>query len=257
MSRVLASAIAICVLGCLPAACRAQSAKLSAALIPEHLGQGTTIEFGFTVAASGGQVLSPLTGINLYYPANLGIATSGLGLETCDTAILQTVGPEGCPSESLMGYGTALLEVPFGPLLLYETAQTTIFMAPLHHGHLGLLFYAAGNSPVSAELVFPGLVLPAHGAFGGDLSTVVPLVPTLPGAPNAAVVKLTSTLGPLGITYYEHAHGLFLPYHPKGIVLPRICPRGGFQFAVHLSFENHTHANAHTTIPCPPRPTRG
>jgi hypothetical protein len=229
----------------------AQSVRLSAALRPEHLGQGTTIEFGFTVTTHNGQAPSPLTGIDLYYPANLGLATSGLGLETCTASILDIVGPEGCPSQSRMGYGTATVEVPFGPLLLHEAATTTIFMAPLHQGRLGLLFFAAGVTPVSAEIVFPGLVLPAHDPFGGDLATTVPLVPTLPGAPNAALVKLTTTIGPLGIIYYERAHGLYLPYHPKGIVLPRTCPHGGFQFAAHLSFEDGAHAYAHTAVRCP------
>ncbi len=225
--------------------------RLSAALRPEHLGRDTTIEFGFTVTARNGQAPSPLTGIDLYYSANLGLATSGLGLETCTAAILELVGPEGCPSQSQMGYGTATVEVPFGPLLLHEAATTTIFMAPLHDGRLGLLFFAAGATPVSAEIVFPGLVLPAHGPFGGDLATTVPLVPTLPGAPNAALVKLATTIGPLGITYYECIRGQYRPYHPKGIVLPRTCPHGGFQFAAHLSFEDGSHAEAHTAVPCP------
>src|SRR5580693_1311445 len=66
----------------------AQSVRLDAALRPENLGQGTTIEFGFTVITHNGQPPSPLTGIDLYYPANLGLATSGLGLETCTAATL-------------------------------------------------------------------------------------------------------------------------------------------------------------------------
>jgi hypothetical protein len=229
----------------------APSVSLRAALRPEHLGQGTTIEFGFTVTTHNGQPPSPLTAIDLYYPANLGLATSGLGLETCTASILDIVGPEGCPSQSRMGYGTATVEVPFGPLLLHEAATTAIFMAPLHQGRLGLLFFAAGSNPVAAEIVFPGLVLPAHDPFGGDLATTVPLVPTLPGAPNAALVKLTTTIGPLGIIYYERAHNQYLPYHPKGIVLPHTCPHGGFQFAAYLSFEDGGHAEAHTAVACP------
>jgi hypothetical protein len=233
------------------AAGAAPSAKLSAALVPERLGAGTTIVFGFTIAASGDQVPSPLTGIDLYYPANLGIATSGLGLETCSAAILDAEGVEGCPSQSLMGYGKAIVEVPFGPAIIHESTQTTIFMAHLRNGHLGLLFYATGGSPISAQIVFPGLVLPAESPFGGDLSATIPLVPTLPGAPNAAVVQLDSTIGPMNLTYYERSHGMYLPYRPKGIVLPDSCPHGGFQFAAGFSFEDGTHTSAHTVVPCP------
>jgi hypothetical protein len=234
-----------------PPAGDTQTARLSARLTPELLGAGTTIGFGFTIHTRSGQAPSPLTGIDLYYPANLGIATSGLGLETCSVSVLEIVGGGGCPSQSQMGYGQALVEVPFGPTVLYESTRTTIFMARIRQGHLGLLFYAVGVTPVSAHIVFPGLVLPARDPFGGELATTIPLVPTLPGAPNAAVVELHSTIGPLNLTYYEHAHGRYVPYHPRGIVLPRTCPRGGFQFAARFSFEDGTHARARTVVPCP------
>jgi hypothetical protein len=226
-------------------------AKLTAALSPEHLGQGTTIIFGFTIATTTGQVPSPLTGIDLYYPANLGIGTSGLGLETCTAAVLEADGPKGCPSQSQMGYGKGLVEVPFGPEVLRETAQTSIFMAHIQEGHIGLLFYAEGHSPVFAQIIFHGLVLPASNPFGGDLDTTIPLVPTLPGAPNAAVVQLRSTIGPLHLTYFEHTRGKYLPYHPRGIVLPLTCPRGGFHFSAAFSFEDGSHTSAHTSVPCP------
>jgi hypothetical protein len=226
-------------------------AQLSAALSPEHLGQGTTIIFGFTLATTGGQVPSPLTSLNLYYPDNLGIGTSGLGLETCNPTILERDGPEGCPSQSQMGYGKGVVEIPFGPEILTETAQTTIFMAHVHDGHLGLLFYANGHSPVAAQIVFHGVVLPASSPFGGDLATTIPLVPTLPEAPNASVVQLRSTIGPLHLTYYERTRGRYRAYHPRGIVLPRTCPRGGFRFAASFAFENGSHTSARTTVPCP------
>jgi hypothetical protein len=226
-------------------------AKLSAALSPERLGQGTTIIFSFTITTTTGQVPSPLTALNLYYPANLGIATSGLGLETCSAATLEHEGPEGCPSQSRMGYGRGLVEIPFGPEILKEPTQTLIFMTHVHEGHIGLLFYADGRLPVSAQIVFHGLVLPAPAPFGGDLATTFPLVPTLPEAPNAAVVQLRSTIGPLHLTYYEHSHGRYLPYHPRGIILPRTCPRNGFRFAASFAFENGSHTSARTAVPCP------
>jgi hypothetical protein len=227
------------------------TAKLSAALSPERLGRGTTIVFGFKLATATGQVPSPLTGLNLYYPANLGIATSGLGLDTCSATVLESDGPEGCPSQSQMGYGKALIEIPFGPEVLTETAQTSIYMAHLDEGHLGLLFFADGHAPVSAQIVFHGLVLPASNPFGGDFATTFPLVPTLPGAPNAAVVQLRSTIGPLHLTYYEDTRGRYRPYRPRGIVLPLACPHGGFDFAASFSFEDGSHARAHTAVPCP------
>jgi hypothetical protein len=225
--------------------------RLTAALTPERLGAGTTIHFGFTVATPPGQVPIAMRQIDLLYPANFGIATSGLGISTCQAKVLKAQGPPGCPPNSVMGYGTSIVEVPFGPELLQETARTTTFMAPVHDGQIGLLFYASGESPVAAELVFPGVVLPAPGPFGGDLNALLPLVPTLPEAPNAALVKLTTTLGPSHITYFEFKRGETIPYHPQGILLPRSCPQGGFRFAARFAFEDGSHASAQATVPCP------
>jgi hypothetical protein len=240
--------------GSAPTADAAARVRLSAALTPERLGRGTTIEFSFTVSTPTGQVPAPLLGIELLYPANLGLTTSGLGLSTCTAATLETLGPAGCPSQSQMGYGHALVEVPFGPEILQEATTTKVFMAHIHHGRFGLVFYTSGQSPVNARIVFRGLVLPASGPFGGNLAATLPLVPTLPGAPDAAVVQFSTTIGPAGLTYYERVGGRFLPYHPPGIVLPRTCPRGGFRFAARLTFENATHAGASTTVPCPRAP---
>jgi len=245
-------ALAVVALWWAPPAGASPTAKLQAELTPERLGRGTTIVFSFTLATTTGRVPSPLSGLDLYYPANLGIATSGLGLETCEASELETMGPAACPSESQMGYGEALVEIPFGPAVLHETAHTTIYMAHLQEGHLGLLFFADGRTPVSAGIVFHGLVLPAQSPFGGELATSFPPVPTLPGAPNAAVVHLRSTIGPLHLIYYEQTRsGRYRPYHPRGVILPRTCPRGGFRFAATFAFEDGSGASASTVVPCP------
>lgn len=243
---------AICVL-CIPqrAAAADQSVNLTAALTPERLGAGTTIHFGFTVQFAPGQAPIPISQIDLLYPQGLGIATSGLGIATCKAAVLEAQGPPGCPPNSLMGYGEGVVEVPFGPQLLQETARTATFMAPVHNGRLGLLFYANGETPVAAQLVFPGLVLPAADPFGGDLNALLPLVPTLPEAPDAALIKLTTTLGPSHITYFEFRKGQTIPYHPQGILLPPRCPRGGFQFAARFVFADGTRTSAYATVACP------
>lgn len=126
-------------------------------------------------------------------------------------------------------------------------------MAPVSKGRLALLFYANGESPIYAQLVFPAIVNTAPAPFGGSLNTTLPLVPSVPGAPDAAVVRLRSTIGPLNLTYYEQIHGQRTAYTPKGIVLPRSCPHGGFPFSADFRFEDRTRATAATSVPCPRR----
>ena len=247
---------------CSPPAATAQtpiepSATLSAALTPEHLGGGTTIHFSFTIADTEGQLPPPLVKVDLLYPANLGIANSGLGFATCHQPRLEADGPSGCPADSVMGFGTGVVEVPFGPQVLRETARVVTFMAPLREEHLALLFYAAGEKPVAAQLVLQGTVLPTAPPFGGNLATEIPLLPTLPEAPDASLVSFDTTLGPSHVTYYEYARGRSIPYHPRGIRLPRTCPHGGFRFAARFTFQNETHAAANTSVPCPPSVHRG
>lgn len=150
-----------------------------------------------------------------------------------------------------MGYGTALAEIPIGPLIVPETTHIAVFRAPTQNGRLALLFYAEGKTPVSAEIVFPGLLLPAQEPFGGAITMNIPPIIGLPGGLNVAVVKLSSTIGPQQIIYYEHTHDGTVAYHPQGVLLPDSCPHGGFPFAALFSFEDGTHASADTVVRCP------
>ncbi len=239
------------VCACLPAtAYAAQSVKLHVAFAPERLGGATTVEFAIQIAVPHDRVPSPLTALNVRYPGDLGIAASGLGLATCSQARLEDLGPEGCPADSRMGHGSALAEIPIGPEILRETAEVAIVRSPEKDGHLAMLFYASGETPVSAQILFPGLLFPTPGR--GSINIDVPLVPSLPGGPNVAIVGLHATLGPRGLIYYEHVHGKIVSYHPNGILLPDRCPRGGFPFAASLAFEDGSHARASTTVRCPP-----
>jgi hypothetical protein len=229
----------------------AQSVKLQAALTPERLGQGTTISFGFQIATPARHVPPPLTGVEISYPIELGFALSELGLATCYARALEIFGPQGCPANSFMGYGTALAEIPIGPSILRETVQLAVVRSTNQDGHLALLIYAEGITPVSAQIVFPAVVSPAPAPFGGRLDMSIPLVPTLPETPDAAVVQFRSTLGPMHLHYHEHIHGRIVKYEPRGIPLPDRCPPGGFAFTAKFGFMDGSTAAARTSVPCP------
>jgi len=239
---------------CAAPAVASQSVQLAATFVPKRLGGDTGVGFEFTITAQGQLVPSPLIGVELRYPQNLGIAISGLGLETCDPQTLELEGAAGCPANSRMGGGEALAEIPIGGTIVREPATVEIVRGPTKEGHLALLFYADGESPVIAQLVLPGLLLPASAPFGGSIGIDVPLVPGFPEGPNVSVVRLKSTLGPQNLTYYERVRGRVVPYKPRGIVLPRICPRGGFRFLATFRFLDGSSATAATGVPCPARP---
>lgn len=87
-ARELLTLVLVC--ACLPATAQASpSVSVRATLTPEHLGHGTTIGFDIQITAPSGRVPPPLTGADVRYPNNLGIALSGVGIETCSAEVLQ------------------------------------------------------------------------------------------------------------------------------------------------------------------------
>jgi hypothetical protein len=248
--------LALC--ACLPAGASAttERARLHAGFSPDRLGASTTISFGFHIETSEGLAPPPMTSLDLRMPAGINYTTTTLGLAICQPAALQARGLAGCSPNSRLGYGSALVEVPFGVGSGHEIPEIQALMGPPHDGNLVVLFYANGLTPVYAQLVFTGEVLPATGAFGSRLATEVPPIASVPGGPDVSVVSVQSTIGPSHLTYYRHSHGHLVAFHPEGVSVPERCPRGGFPFAAEFAFQDGSHTTAKTTVPCPPRRRR-
>jgi hypothetical protein len=233
-----------------------QTTSLNASFSPKRLGVPTTISLAFRITSTPPDSQTPIRSVSLQLPSEMGIATSGLGLENCLVSRLEALGPSGCPADSLMGRGTATAEIPIGGEVVAESARVELFSAPVRSGRLALLVYADGRSPVFAQLVFPAVVVPAASPYSEGIETSVPLVPSLPGAPDVAVTRFQMALGTTSrgighFVYYRRSHGRRVPYAPSGLLLPPKCPRGGFPFEAHFAFEDGTTASAHTSIPCP------
>lgn len=236
---------ALALLGGAPATA-AQSASLSAAFTPERLGQPTAVSFAFTIRTPGGGVPPALSAVQIRYPAGLGIATSGLGVASCQPSRLEQSGPDGCPADSRMGSGQAQLRFAIGPQVFQEDASLALIAGPSPDGYVHMLIAATGTQPVAARVVMATLL------NEGALNITVPAVASLPEGPDVAIVSVHATLGgPL--TYYEHTRGRTIAYHPGGIVLPARCPRGGFAFSATFTFADAGHASAATTVRCPRR----
>jgi hypothetical protein len=258
-SLLLALSIAGCLAACpCEVATATQIASLHASFSPERLGSPTTIFVDFRISSRPVDGSRALTNVSLFLPDEMGLATSGLGLENCIRSRLEERGPEGCPSQARMGRGTATAEIAIGGEPVVETAQVEVFSSPVQDGRLTLMVYANAESPVSAQLVFPSTVVPASPPYGEAIDTDIPLIESVPGGPNVAVTRLQMTLGatPTGIghfVYYRSVRGKAVPYSPRGLILPPVCPRGGFPFKAQFAFEDGTAATALTTVPCPPR----
>lgn len=252
-SRICALAV-IVLIGLSLAATTTQAAvslRLHVSLKPEHLGQGTTVGFNFTIIPHTSRVPPPLTEVNVSYPGDLGIGLSDIGLATCPVTTLETSGPNGCPAEAQMGYGSVLAEIPLAGEIIQEHATVVVLRAATQEGHISLYFYAQGSTPISDEIVFPGALLPAEPPFGERLHINVPLVPSVPEAPYISVAQIHGTLGPQHLTYYRHIGHKLVAYNPQGILLPKHCPHGGFRFTAQLKFIDDTQAETSASVPCP------
>ncbi len=236
----------------LPGAARAsETAKFQVHFSPNTLGGNTTVLVNFSIATSTGQIPSPLTDVNLRLPPGVSLGSSTLGLATC-TARQLKVGLAGCSPNALMGLGNATVEVPFGPAIVAEPVTVHIFMGQAMNGHTSLLFYVDAKAPVAAQLLFPGELLEGtSGNFAAELNTVIPLTPSVPGAPDAAVVRMRSSLGPEHLLYSRQSHGKTVHFRPIGIAIPPNCPVGGFRFDAVLTFQDGSTTTVSTSVPCP------
>lgn len=245
------AALALCAVAPAPAGA-AQSVRLRTAFSPDRLGVSTTISFAFAIDGAGGTVPSPVTRVDLHLPAGIGLASTTLGLAVCEPELLLLNGPRGCPSNSRIGYGKAVAEVPYGPeVVKEENVSVNAYFGRQEGEHLTVLFFAEGWEPVYAAAVFPGQLAEQTGIYGGSLDTTVPLIASVPEGPDVSVTRFSSTIGPRNITYYHRVHGRLRPFHPRGVSVPARCPRGGFPFAADFAFQDGTQYTAHATAPCP------
>ncbi len=207
------------------------SFKAVAVSIPGYPGTGNILgagaallsEFNISGTEYGG-FPPPVIAVNVALPAGSVLHTQGF--PTCSTATLEHLGPSGCPSKSAAGpVGHALGIVSFGSERVEEDATVQAFFAP--GGRLN--FFSAGHSPVALEIVSKGRFVNAGGKYSKEVKTEVPLIETVPGAPDSSILKISvktgAARGPKNAkqaTYYGR--------------MPKTCPRGGFPLRAEVVF---------------------
>jgi len=198
------------------------------------LGAGAAVEAEFTIEGSGYGILPslpqggipPISAVNFYLPNGAKLHPQGFG--TCTEAVLKNQGASGCkPSSQASPVGSAEGEVTLESEGKAERVpeQTTLqaFFAPGG----GLLFFTKGSTPISLEVISAGKYVTAAPPYGPELKTIVPAVPTLPGAPLASVKKI------------KIKAGAAIKQGKKVIsygTLPKKCPAKGFPVKLEIEF---------------------
>ncbi len=234
------------------AASATPTARFTARFTPNHLGAGTTITLTLHVGVRGGEERQPLRSLDIKFPEHLGLASTTLGLVSCDHSALLASGPTACPANSRVGDGRIELQAPLGSELVHEDVAISIFMGAAVDRHNVFEFYASGSNPIIADFLFEGALLSTGAPFGSDMQTLVPSTELLPGGNPAAIVSMRLVIGPKNLTYYRTVHGRRVGYRPVGISVPDICPRRrhSFPFLARLAFVDGSHLDAPANVPC-------
>jgi hypothetical protein len=216
---------------------------------PDRLGVPTNVFGSATIGSTNLPVPSPLSHVNVYGPAGVTLNLEGTG--TCTAAALENVGPAACPADSKAGFGGGEGAYEIAKEIIHENYTLDFFLGDNRPGHVTLLIYLNGSTPVSIQLVFTATVLQGPKPYGLGFSLNVPPIKTLPEASDASAISSFLTLGANNVAYYKKVHGKRKLFHVKGIVTPKRCPRGGWPVATQFSFEDGSTVMATSKIPCP------
>lgn len=187
------------------------------------LGAGAALQVQYTIRGTEyAGFPPPLIGVNFFTPA--GTKLHPQGFVSCSPAALAHTGPQACPARSRVTVaGEALGVVSFGTERVREKASIQAFFAPGG----ALQFYTQGTSPVSLEFISPSRVVSAKRPYAQEFMTTVPLIETVPGAPDASTLSVNVKVGAAfrkgkKVTYYG--------------TVPKKCPKGGFPLKSQLLF---------------------
>jgi len=221
---------------------------LHAAFTPDKLGSPTNVSGEAKIVSDiPGEIPTPIVGTTLEGPAGLTLDLKGTG--TCTEAILLSqAGPEGCPKNSIAGFGGGTGALRLGTQIIEEPFTLDFFLGDNHPNHTVLLIYLNAVSPVSVQIVFTAVIEKEPPPYGLGFHVNIPLIP---GASDATALSVHISIGAPNVFYYTKVHGKRKRLHVKGIVLPKTCPKGGFPAKTVLNFQDGTNSENKFTIPCP------
>jgi hypothetical protein len=149
----------------------------------------------------------------------------------CAQAALEKNGPKGCPSKSKVGTGR--IEANAKPVVDKVGGTVTAFNGK----NKTYLLYVVPE--ISSPLVIPGKL------SGNTLDFKVPLVPTLPGQPNATLTYFEVTTGKAKIKKGKGKKKKTYSY----IENPTKCS-GGFKWSMAFTYENGEKLAPSDSAPC-------
>jgi len=196
---------------------------------------GTNVKIAITLSCAptcAGQFPdkpSPTTGTKVTLPK--GMILNYTKFPTCDQAKLEKNGPSGCPGKSKIGKGR--IEANAKPVVDKVGGTVTAFNGK----NKTYLLYVVPE--ISSPLVIPGKL------SGSTLNFKVPLVPTLPGQPNATLTYFEVTTGKAKVKKGKGKKKKTYSYLEN----PLKCS-GGYKWAFTFTYENGESLSPSDTATC-------
>jgi len=250
--RIVVTAFLVC--SCLLVAASAQAAPtfvtiapspetlatITPVLSPDRLGAKGSLTF--TIQYAGGElgVPSPVRRAVLRFPAGLTLEIPSLS--SCSAARLEARGARGCPKQSEIGTGQALVEGNLGAQPITEDATLRAFLGPLDNLQPTFEILGQGYTPIGQEMVLTATALPDRLPYGEELVMSIPPIPTVPPEPDASIASFSLTIG---------ASRRHRTHSTSSVLIPSSCPTGGFPFAAEFTYADGSVGSALARIPCP------
>jgi hypothetical protein len=157
----------------------------------------------------------------------------GIGLNyrdfpTCDQNKLAAMGPKACSRKSKVGTGS--LRADARPVVSTEVGGT---VTAFNGKRRTFLLYVVPE--ISSPLIIPGKLEGSKSKPRLDFD--VPLVPTLPGQPNATLTYFQVKAG-AKIKKRKRIRGKRRRVTVHYIENPRRCPKGGWKWQIDFTYEN-------------------
>jgi len=232
---------ALIIYATLAAAAQAETfATITPVLSPDRLGARGALTL--TIHYTGGElgVPSPVRRAVLQLPA--GLILDIPTLRSCSMARLEARGARGCPKQSQIGTGHALVEANLGAQPITETATLRAFLGPPDNLQPTFEIFAQGYTPIGQEMVLTATALPDRPPYGEQLVMSIPPIPSIPPEPDASIASFSLTIG---ASPHHRTHST------NSVVIPSSCPAGGFPFAGQFTYADGSAGSATAKIPCP------
>jgi len=201
-----------------------------------------TASEGFTEGTLLNVGPAPLRRVEVYLPKGTKITTKGF--PTCSKSKFENHLEPPCPKGSEASPpGEAGGKVFFG-----KTAVAEKVLVQAYFTSNGLTFWIEGKEPASIEKYAEGGITGASGAFSKKLTSNVPLIETVTGAPFAMAEQIKVTVGAI-----MKKGGKLISYG----TVPTSCPKGGFPIKAEMWFgggeseSSWQKVEKTTKVPCP------